>query len=271
MVLPVMRRSFLLAFGLLALEMGVVCPANAQAPAVGRAETYAVLGAGKGAQFSLPQVRLPDAQVSERINRAIARAVLSQANTPVDTTATLPKQLRQVAADDCCLTGARFQVLLNQGYLFSVKLSLEFRGKTQYERQRYLVFDLGTGQRLSLNALVADPPAQLARKLETAVNRRMSEFLADSALRSHPGRTALAQALHWNASGRLVDFAAGAPAVSLQEFALTPHALLLLYATDQQAAVLADVPEETYRFPYTRLQARGRLAELVLKSPPVAR
>ena len=100
---------------------------------------------------------------------------------------------------------------------------------------------------------------------------RMGEFLADSAVRSHPDRAALAQKLHWNPTTHQVNFAAGASAVSLQEFALTPHALLLLYPADQQSATLADIPEETYRFPYARLQARGRLAELVQKSGPEAR
>ena len=266
MKLSVSRRSLLVGVCLLGLSAGIRPPVAAQAPAPGRAETYAVLGAGKGAQFSLPQVRLADEATAQRINRAIARAVVSQAKAPVDTTAALPKQLRQVANEDCCLTGARFQVLLNQGNLFSVKLSLEFRGTPSYERQRYLVFDLGTGQRLPLTALVADPPAQLTHRLEMAVNRRLAEFLADSALRSHPGRTALAQGLHWSAATRQLDLAAGATAVALDEFALTPHALLLFYPTDQQAASLADIPEETYRFPYARLQARGRLAELVQKS-----
>ncbi|MCI1187433.1 hypothetical protein MON38_08370 [Hymenobacter sp. DH14] len=271
MTLPVTRRVLLFGCCLSGLVASWGRPAAAQTPAPGRAETYAVLGAGKGAQFSVPQVRLADEAVSQRINRAIARAVVSQAKVAVDTTAALPKQLRQVASDDCCLTGARFQVLLNQGALFSVKISLEFRGASSYERQRYLVFDLGTGERLPLTALLADPPAQLARRLEAAVNRRMGEFLADSATRTHPGRAALARSLHWNATTRQVDFAAGAPAVSLQEFALTPHALLLLYPTDQQAVALADIPEETYRFPYARLQARGRLAELVQKSAAGAR
>lgn len=265
-----MTRWVLWGGSLLGL-LGGPRPAVAQVPAPGRAETFAVLGAGKGMQFSVPQVHLADEAASQRINRAIARAVLAQANIAVDTAAALPKQLRQVANEDCCFVGARFQVLLNQGNLFSVKLSLEFRGTTNYERQRYLVFDLGTGQRLPLAALVADPPAQLARKLEAAVSRRMGEFLADSAVHVHPSRAALAQALRWNPASRQVGFAAGAPPVSLQEYALTPHALLLLYPTDQQAAALADVPEETYRFPYGRLQARGRLAELVQKNAPEAR
>lgn len=260
----------LLLFGncLFGVMAGGRLPAAAQASMPGRAETYAVLGAGKGAQFSLPQVRLSDEAVSQRINRTIARTVVRLAKTTVDTTAALPKQLRQVATNDCCLTGGRFQVLLNQGYLFSVKLSLEFRGTPSYERQQYLVFDLGTGEQVPLASLIADPPAQLAHRLEAAVNRRMAEFLADSATHNHPSRVVLAQALHWNAATHQVDFAGGAPPVSTQEYALTPHALLLLYPADQQATALADVPEETYRFPYTRLQARGRLAVLVQKSVP---
>ena len=267
MKLPVMQRT-LLSCCLSAVSLALPLAVVGQAGPAGRAETYAVLGAGKGAQFSLPQVRLADEAASQRINQASARVVLREARITVDTTASLPRQLRQVATEDCCLGGARFQVLLNQGSLYSVKLSLEFRGAPNYERQRYLVFDLGTGQRLALAALVADSPDLLARRLEVAVSRRMSEFLADSAVRSHPARAALAQVLHWNPATRQVNFAAGAPPVSLQEFALTPHALLLLYPANQPAAPLADIPEETYRFPYARLQARGRLAELVQKGQP---
>ena len=272
MKLPVTHRNLFFGLWLGALPAGLPLPAAAQGPEPARAETYAVLGAGKGAQFSVPQVRLADEAASQRINRAIARAVVAAATAPIDTTAALPRQLRQVATDDCCLTGARFQVLLNQGYLFSVKLSLEFRGTPSYERQRYLVFDLGTGQSLPLAALVADPPAQLTRRLEAAVNRRVSEFLTDSAGHSLRSRTVLAQALHWNTTTRQVDFKSEALAPSLQEFALTPHALLLVYEAGQPAAAaLADVPDETYRIPYARLQARGRLAELVQKNMPAAR
>ena len=271
MILLVTPRLLLVSCCLGALGLGGPLPAAGQAGPVARAETYAVLGAGKGAQFSVPQVRLSDEVASQRLNRTIARAVLREARTTVDTTAALPRQLRQIATGDCCLSGVRFQVLLNQSSLYSIKLSLEFRGTPNYERQRYLVFDLGTGQRLTLDALVADSPDQLTHRLQLAVNRRMGEFLADSAVRSHPARAALASTLHWNAATRQVNFAAGAPAVSLQEFALTPHALLLLYPTNQQAAPLADIPEETYRFPYARLQARGHLAALVQKSPPESR
>ena len=260
-------------FGLLA---GGPLTAAAQALVPGHAEVYAVLGAGKGAQFSLPQVRLANEAVSQRINRAIARAVVAAAEETVDTTAALPRQLRQVASQACCLRGARFQVLLNQGYLFSVKLTLEFEGAYSHERQRYLVFDLGTGQRLGLAALVADPSAQLVKRLEGAVNRRIGEFLGDSAIGEHAGRAALAERFGWDFATRRVRFStAGVPsgiaAPDLNEFALTPHTLLLFYRVGLPATMLADTPDDTYRFPYTRLQARGRLAELVQKSAPVVR
>jgi len=242
----------------------------------GRAEINAVLGAGKGAQFSLPQVRLADEAVSQRINRAIARAVLGASEETVDTTAALPRQLRQVASQACCLSGVRFQVLLNQGYLLSVKLTLEIRGAYSYEQQRYLVFDLGTGQRLGLAALIADPSTQLMKRLEGAVNRRIGEFLGDTATGEHAGRAALAERFGWDFSTRRVRFSTASaptevPAAELAEFALTPHALLLFYRVGLPATMLADTPDETYRFPYTRLQPRGRLAELISKSAPAAK
>jgi hypothetical protein len=245
-------------------------PVAAQEPAPGRAELFAVLGAGKGAQFSLPQVRLADELAAARINRGIARAVVSQADAPVDTMAALPRQLRQLAGQPCCLSGARFQTLLNQGNLLSLKLTLEFHGAYYYERPVYLVFDLSTGQRLTLAALVADPPAQLARRLEGAVNRRIGEFLGDTATGEHAGRAALAERFGWDFAKRRVRFSTAAapteiPAPDLGEFALTPHTLLLFYRVGLPSSMLADIPEDTYRFPYTRLQVRGRLAELVQK------
>lgn len=265
----------LLGVGLAAVALGEQRPATAQAPLPGRAGTYAVVGAGKGAQFSVPQVRLADEAASQRINRAIARAVVGAADVAVDTTAALPRQLKQLAGLACCLSGARFQVLLNQGYLYSVKLTLGFNGAYSYERQRYLVFDLGTGQRLELPALVADPPTQLVKRLEGAVNRRIEEFLGDTVSGGHARRADLAARFGWDYAARRVRFSAAAKptefaAPDLTEFALTPHSLLLFHRVGLPASMLADTPADTYRFPYARLQARGRLAGLVQKSAPSA-
>ena len=255
---------------LLACWASAAWPVAAQAPVAGRTEIVAVLGAGKGAQFSLPQVRLADEQVAERINRAIARAVLREAGEPVDTSVALPRQLRQIASRPCCLHGARFQTLLNQGALLSLKLTLEITGAYAYERSVYLVFDTGSGQRLKLDALVADPPAQLLRRLETAINRRIGEFLTDSAGRDRAKQADLTERYGWDKAKRRIRFSTTAApgeasALSLAEFALTPHALLLFYQVGLPATMLTDVPEETYRFPYTHLQTKGRLAELVQK------
>lgn len=276
MRLLVTPRALLFSFWLGGLGLGIRFPAAAQAPTPGRAETYAVLGAGKGAQFSLPQVRLPDEVVSQLINRTISRTVRQAAEQAVDTTAALPRQLRQIASQACCLRGTRFQILLNQNYLFSVKLTLEFRGAYSYENQCYLVFDLATGRRLGLAELVADPPAQLTRRLEGAVNRRIGEYLGDTATSEHGGRAALAGQFGWDFAKRRMRFStldkpSDVTAPNLDEFALTPHALVLFYRVGLPKSMLIDIPDGTYRFPYSRLQARGRLAELVQKSAPAAR
>ncbi|MDQ2794628.1 MAG: hypothetical protein M3Y12_11585 [Bacteroidota bacterium] len=247
----------------------VALPGAAQTPG-DHAEIFAVLGAGKGGQFSLPQVRLADEATAARINRAIARAVLSAADEPVDTTVTLARQLRQLASQPCCLRGARFQTLLNQGSLLSLKLTLEINGAYAYQRAHYLVFDLVSGQRLHLSTLVADSPAQLEQRLGAAVNRRLGEFLGDSAALAPARRADLADRFGWDGARRRVRFSTAAaptkaPALSLDEFALTTHALLLFYRVGLPATMLADTPDEAYRFPYNRLQTRGRLAELILK------
>ncbi|MDQ2769721.1 MAG: hypothetical protein M3Y54_04385 [Bacteroidota bacterium] len=250
--------------------------ARAQAPAAtGKAQLFAVVGAGKAAQFSLPQVRLADEAVAERINREIAAVVMSYATTPIDSTASLAKQLRLAAAQPCCLGGVRFQSLLNQGSLLSLKLTLVFNGNMYYERTRYLVFDLNTGQRVLLNSLVADSPAQLQQRLETAVSRRIGEFLADTTKRAPATLASIAGLYHWQAGKHRVDFGPAnapntAPPVDLNEFALGPHALLLLYRVGVPSSTLADTPDEVYRIPYARLQAVGLLAELIKATAPPA-
>ena len=250
--------------------------ARAQAPsAIGKAQLFAVVGAGKAAQFSVPQVRLADEVVAERINREIAAVVMSYATTPVDSTASLAKQLRLAAAQPCCLAGVRFQALLNQGSLLSLKLTLVFSGNMYYERTRYLVFDLNTGQRVLLNSLVADSPAQLQQRLETAVSRRVGEFLADTTKRAPATLATVAGLYHWQADKHRVDFGPAnapntAPPVDLNEFALAPHALLLFYRVGVPSSTLADTPDEVYRIPYARLQAVGALAELIKAAAPPA-
>lgn len=264
-------RRLLLVGGLLPCA-GVL---RAQAPAAGpaKAQVYAVVGAGRAAQFSVPQVRLADEAVAARLNHDIGRVVLSYATTPVDSVAALPKQLRLVVAQPCCLGGVRFQTMLNQGNLLSLKLTLVFNGTMYYERTRYLVYDLSTGSRVPLAALVADSPAQLRQRLETAINRRVGEFLADTTRRAPATLATVAERYHWNATTRRVAFgatesAALAPPVDLDEYALTPHALLLLYRVGVPTSALSDSPDEAYRLPYARLQAVGRLAELVKAGSP---
>ena len=245
-----------------------------QVPA-GKAQLFAVVGAGKAAQFSVPQVRLPDEAVATRLNHEIAAVVMSYATTPVDSTASLAKQLKLVAAQPCCLSGVRFQTLLNQENLLSLKLTLVFSGTMYYERTRYLVFDLTTGRRVPLNALVADQPAQLQQRMETAINRRVGEFLADTTKRAPATLASVAELYHWSAGKRRVGFGTAnapgvAPPVDLTEYGLASHALLLIYRVGVPTSTLADTPEEVYRIPYARLQAVGQLAELVKSSarPP---
>lgn len=251
-------------------------PARGQAPAgSGKAQLFAVMGAGKAAQFSLPQVRLGNEAVAERINHEIAAVVMSYATTPIDSTASLAKQLRLAAAQPCCLGGVRFQALLNQSSLLSLKLTLVFNGDMYYERTRYLVFDLNTGQRVRLNSLVADSPAQLQQRLETAVSRRVGEFLTDTTKRAPATLASVAGLYHWQAGKHRVDFGSAnapntAPPVDLNEFALAPHALLLLYRVGVPSSTLADTPDEVYRIPYARLQAVGLLAELIKAAAPPA-
>ena len=258
---------------LLLLLLAMPLMGRAQAPVASRAEVYAVVGAGRAAQFSVPQVRLPNEAVADRLNREIGRVVLSYATTPVDSTVSLAKQLRLAAAQPCCLGGVRFQTMLNQGSLLCLKLTLVFQGTMYYERTRFLVFDLNAGRQVPLSALVADSPEQLRQRLETAINRRVGEFLADTTKRAPAAMATVAERYHWNATKRRVGYGAAgdqhaAPPLDLTEFGLAPHALLLVYRVGVPSSTLADTPDEVYRVPYARLQAVGLLAELVKAGAP---
>ena len=262
-----MKRRFAETLGLLVFLLALpTATAWAQVPAV-RAQVVAVVGAGKAAQFRVPQVRLPDEGAAGRINGRIAQVVAGYAEQPLDSTAALPRQLRQAAALACCLSGSRYQVLLNQSALLSLKLTLEFHGAYYYERTIHLNFDLRTGRQLALADLLADPPAQLQRRLEAAINRRIGEFLADSSTHDRATRADLAERFHWDAQARRVRFgpagkAATATPPSLGEFALTSHAVLLFYRVGLPATMLLNTPDEVYRFPYAKLRPTGLLVEL---------
>lgn len=247
--------------------------ADAQASlSAGRANVYAIKEPSRFSQFVVPQVRLLNAVAAARINRQLLQQVIGgNADGEISHAANPRAQLRQAATLECCFSGARYKVLLNQDNLLSLEFVLEFHGAYYYERTDHAVFDLRTGQRLTLADLLADPAAQMRRRLSAAINRRIGEFLADTATYDTATIANLAERFHWNAATRRVDFQTDAAPETeqpaLNDFALITGTLLLFYRVDLPYSQSSLTPDDTYRFPYTRLQPTGLLMPLAKAAP----
>ncbi|MFD1468600.1 hypothetical protein ACFQ48_10225 [Hymenobacter caeli] len=261
--------------------MGLVlarAPARAQSAPGGRAQVYSVTEAS----FTVPQVKLADAAVARRINRVLLRHLVEET---VDSTASAHRQLRQ-AALACCYdqenhqwmasgmgySGTSYKVLLNQGYLLSFEFHKDYNGLEWPAQDWHLTFDLRTGRVLTLADVVADPPAQLDRRLGWAVDRRLKDELAkvaetygDSSIVAHVAD--LYGLSDWITPTTPVapgDTAADESGTrfKLLDFALRPHALLLFHAVDMGRFDFPFLPDPTYTFPYARLRPRGLLVPL---------
>ncbi|AMJ65888.1 hypothetical protein [Hymenobacter sp. PAMC 26628] len=279
-----MKRIFwgsvraLCGLGIWAGSVLLGAPARAQAVAAGRAQVYAVTAA----DFKVPQVKLADAAVARRINRALLRLIVGANADGIDLLATPQQQLRQADRESRYDTdqkvlrrygqgfvGADYNVLLNQNYLLSFAFHLEYMGAYPSQADQHATFDLRTGRGLRLVDVVADPPEQLQRRMQGAISRRVGEHLGQIA--ADPADKAevadLAERFHWNAATRQVVFEMAsrpeaAAAVGLNEFALTPRALLLFYRFELPHVIQNFEPDDTYRFPYARVHPRGPLVPL---------
>ncbi len=260
--------------GLLSLLLLASMPGLAQPGPGLQARVSTLGGRGKGATFKLPQVALENQAVAELINRRLLRRIIApNVDSPIDTTGNPAQQIRQAAALDCCFSGARYTVLLNQGGLFSLEITLEYKGAYYYERTDHITFDLNTGRILALSDVVADSPKVLSGRLRGAISGRMAEEISQATADYGDSATVaeLWQRFGWNAKTRQVGFArgaqpGGATEPTLTEFALSPHAVLLYYRVVLPAGLLHFTPLETYAFPLAELRPRGLAQQLV---PPV--
>jgi hypothetical protein len=264
---------------------------GAWAQAVGRAEVYRVPASGEAGRFEVPQVRLPNAAVARRINQRLLRGVfgvMGEGEVEITTKATPQQQLYQ-AARECCydadarmwvaagsgLTGSWYSVLLNRAGLLSLSLTRQHTGAHHTFDTQFFTFDLLTGRRLSLTDVVADPPAQLVRRMQGAINRRYGEALALAKEERSDSATLaeMTEVLHWDWKTRRVRWFAGDTSAAVlaltasdpdvETFALTPAALLLFHDAGFHRLSQAPQPDDTYRFPYSRLHAKPLLQPLV--------
>jgi hypothetical protein len=257
-----------------------------------RAVVYQLHASGEADadRFAVPQVRLADATVAKRINRQLLRGVLGESDATVDARLSPQRQLYQ-AARECCydadsktwaaagggLTGSWYTVLLNRAGLLSLSLTKQYTGAHHTFDTEFFTFDLRTGHRLALADVVADPPAQLVRRMQGAINRRYGEALAAAAaIRSDSATlTEMAELFHWDWKARRVRWFAGDTSVAalaltagdpdVETFALTPTALLLFHNAGFHRLSQAPQPDDTYRFPYARLHVKP-LLQLLLPS-----
>ncbi|TPG63751.1 hypothetical protein [Hymenobacter nivis] len=250
-------------------------PARAQAVAAGRAQVYGVTEA----DFTVPQVKLADAAVARRINRTLLRLIVGAQTDNVDSLGTAQQQLHQADRESRYdaeakvlrrygqgFVGAEYKILLNQHFLLSFAFNFEYLGAYPSQSTQHATFDLRTGRQLRLANLIADAPAQLTLRMQGAISRRIGEHLGQLAAdpTNKDEMTYLAERFHWRADARRVVFETNgrteaAAAVGLDEFALTPQALLLFYRFDLPHVIQNFEPDDTYRFPYARVRPRGPL------------
>jgi hypothetical protein len=256
---------------------------------------YAVVNRG----FRVPQVRLTDAVVARRINRLLLRQFREESGENIDSTASPQQQLRQ-ASRLCCfdedtktwwaggmgVTDYDFGVLLNQNYLLSLGFSTSYNGLEQPSGS-HLTLDLRTGRVLALADLVADPLAQLGRRLQAAVSRRLRGNVAEAVTTYGDDSTRIArmawlyQLETWDTTPQrayALDMAGSDEAdpantdfIRLTDFALTPDALLLYHPIGMSRIDFEFLPDDTYTFPYGRIKPKGLLlpvAQAALRKPP---
>jgi hypothetical protein len=264
--------------------------ARAQGAAGSQAQVFSVPTAGEARRFQVPQVKLPDAVVARRINRALMRHFRNRSFGEVDSTLSPRQQLRE-AVRQCCfdedshswmaagqgLSNTEYGVLLNQNFLLSLSFLDSYQGLEQ-PGGPHLTFDLRTGRQLTLGELVADPPAQLGRRLEAAISRRLRDELGQVVERYGDDSTRIDDVARlynietWDTTprrGLLLDTQGRSDADDSQahytnfEFALTPEALLLFYTVGMSRLNFEFLPDDIYTFPWARLQPRPVLQPLV--------
>ncbi|MBF9140042.1 hypothetical protein [Hymenobacter properus] len=270
-----------LLFGLFLLA-----PALRAQPVPGSMAQVYTVTSDRYERFRMPRVRLPNAVVARRINRQLLRQCVDYTGS-VDSTASPRQQLRQTLLE-CCYdqesktwmagglgyTGTDYTVLLNQGYLLSVEFTRDNNGLTELAAE-HLTFDLRTGKRLTLGDLVADPPAQLAQRMDWAINRRLKAELADvAAVYGDSDVIAHVAQLYgfedWNMVKQKPILADTSAASALDEqywlktadFALDDHALLLYHNVGMSRIDIPFLPDPVYTFPFARIHPRGLLVPL---------
>ncbi|WP_141765615.1 hypothetical protein, partial [Hymenobacter coccineus] len=166
-------------------------------------------------KFAVPQVKLPDAAVARRINRALLRLIVGAQTDNVDSLGTAQQQLRRADRESRYdaeakvlrsygqgFVGADYKVLLDQQFLLS--FAFEYLGPYPSQSTQHATFDPRTGRQFRLTDLIADAPAQLTLRMQGAINRRVGEHLGQLAqvFANKDEMTYLVERFHWRAGAR---------------------------------------------------------------------
>ncbi|WP_460677059.1 hypothetical protein [Hymenobacter coalescens] len=240
---------------------------------------YTVTEGPRDGRFQVAQVKLANAAVARRINQRVADLMT---NSEAPSGQSLRQRLK-AAERDCCydeetnrwmnagsgLTGASYSVLLNQQGLLSLEYVMESTGNYSWLATAHVTFDLRTGNELQLADLVADSPAQLTARMRGAINRRFGEAMATATKAGADSATLayMTETLYWDSRAGRVRFGTlteeGATPPQLEDFAVTPKALLLFYDAGFHRLRPSFEPDATYRFPFARLKPNSILQPLV--------
>lgn len=174
-------------------------------------------------------------------------------------------------------TGTTYTVLLNQDFLLSIEFQNDYQGFCELATH-HSTFDLRTGRQLSLADLVADPPAELGRRFDAAINRRLRDELASIATFEDSATIAYAAQLYglnnWGRSTAPTSDSAAATVPTdrggwydYAECAATSQALLLFHPIGMSRANIPFLPDEKYTFPFERIRLQPAWQHLQRAKP----
>ena len=233
-------------------------PQLARTPATtGRAQLTTVTEL-PAARFEVPQVVLPNAAASRRINTVLVQLLFADVEPGHPRPRDAAQAIEQAAAeyeanDQVGIFGTSFEVLCNQQNVLSLALTTEYSGAYPWLATQHATFDLRTGRRLALTDLLADTLA-LRRRWHARLTRRLAAYQQEMAREYKNDADAWATVREytgWSDTLRQVRPARRPP---LREFALTARGLMLYTSFWFPHAALALAPPDDYVFSYASLR-----------------
>jgi len=234
-------------------------PQPPSAPAtIGRAQLTTVTELPAAARFEVPQIVLPNAAASHRINTVLVQLLFADAEPgrprPLGAAQAIERAAAEYEANDQVgIFGTSFEVLCNQQNVLSLALTTEYSGAYPWSATRHATFDLRTGRQLVLADLLADTLA-LRRRWHTRLNRRLAAYQQEVARDYKPDADAWATVREytgWSDTLRQVRPARRPP---LREFALTARGLVLYTSFWFPHPAMALAPPDAYLFSYASLR-----------------